>query len=29
MKAQLIGERSGGMTAVEIYNDDGLVWSHE
>jgi hypothetical protein len=29
MKALLIGERSAGMTAVEIYNDSGeLVWAH-
>lgn len=29
MKAQLIGERSAGMTAVEIYNDENdLVWAH-
>lgn len=29
MRAQLIGEKSGGMTAVEIYGDGGdLVWSH-
>jgi len=29
MKAQLIGESSAGMTAVEIFdNDDNLVWSH-
>ena len=29
MKACLIGERSAGMTAVEIYNNDGnLIWSH-
>lgn len=28
MKAQLIGEKSAGMTAVEIYNHDDLVWSH-
>ena len=29
MKAQLIGERSAGLTAVEIYSDDGeLVWSN-
>lgn len=30
MNAKLIGERSAGMTAVEIYDDnDNLVWSHE
>jgi len=29
MRARLIGERSAGMTAVEIYDNDGnLVWSH-
>lgn len=28
MKARLIGESSAGMTAVEIYKDDTLVWSH-
>lgn len=29
MKAYLIGEKSAGMTAVEIYNNnDNLVWSH-
>lgn len=29
MKAQLIGETSAGMTAIEIYNSNGdLVWSH-
>jgi len=28
MIARLIGERSAGMTAVEIYNGDILVWSH-
>jgi len=29
MKAQLIGERSAGMTAVEIYSDNNdLVWAH-
>jgi len=29
MKAQLIGETSAGMTAIEIYNsDEELVWSH-
>jgi len=26
--AKLIGETTGGMTAVEIYDDDQLVWSH-
>lgn len=29
MKAQLIGENSAGMTAVEIYEADNLVWSHQ
>jgi hypothetical protein len=29
MKAYLIGEKSGGMTAVEIYDDVGLAWSAE
>lgn len=29
MKAKLIGEKSAGMTAVEIYdNNDDLIWSH-
>jgi len=29
MRAHLIGERSAGMTAVEIINDSGhLVWAH-
>lgn len=29
MRAQLIGESSAGMTAVEIYNDnEDLVWSN-
>lgn len=29
MKAQLIGERSAGMTAVEIYDENNdLVWAH-
>ena len=28
MIAKLIGEKSAGMTAVEIYNGDDLVWSH-
>lgn len=29
MEARLIGEKSAGMTAVEIYNGNGdLVWSH-
>lgn len=29
MKAQLIGENSAGMTAVEIFDNAGtLVWSH-
>jgi len=28
MKAKLIGESTGGMTAVEIYNGATLVWSH-
>jgi len=28
ISAQLIGERSAGMTAVEIYEADNLVWSH-
>lgn len=29
MKALLIGERSAGMTAVEVYNDNNdLVWAH-
>jgi len=27
--ARLIGEHSAGMTAVQIYNGDRLVWSHE
>lgn len=30
MKAYLIGESTGGMTAVEIYdNNDQIVWSNE
>lgn len=30
MRAHLIGESTGGMTAVEIYSDNGdLIWSHE
>lgn len=29
MKAYLIGEKTGGMTAVEIFNYVGLVWSSE
>lgn len=30
MKAKLIGEGSAGMTAVEIYDNDGsLVWAHK
>ncbi len=28
MIAKLIGERSAGMTVVEIYDGDNLVWSH-
>lgn len=27
--AKLIGESSGGFTAVQIYKNDTLVWSHE
>lgn len=29
IKALLIGESSAGLTAVEIYNGDELVWSHD
>lgn len=29
IEARLIGESSAGMTAVEIYEDDKLVWSHD
>jgi len=28
IEAKLIGERSAGMTAVQIYNTEELVWSH-
>ncbi len=27
--AKLIGESSAGMTAIEIYDNDKLVWSHQ
>ena len=28
IQAKLIGEKSGGLTAVEIWDKDELVWSH-
>lgn len=29
MRARLIGERSAGMTAVEIYDGQDMVWAHQ